>query len=199
MASKLSMEEPFVSAVDTGPLRVVDYLSLPEEDRRELIRGRYHVSPSPSTLHQIVVHLLGEALWRVARRTGGVVLVAPVDIVLAEHSVVQPDVVYIASGRREIVKEKVDGPPDLVVEVLSPQGGWRDRVEKLRLYAEAGVKEYWIADPVQRTFDFLVNVGGRYQVSLPVGGSYRSERLPEIEISLSDFWGEVDLRAPWRG
>ena len=116
------------------------------------------------------------------------------DVVLSEHSVVQPDLLYITSERRSIVKENVEGAPDLVVEVISPQSVRRDRVEKLRLYAEANVREYWVVDPVERTFGFFVNHDGTFHVAVPLDDQYQSEVLSEIRINLAEFWGEVDQR-----
>jgi Uma2 family endonuclease len=161
-----------------------------------LLHGRFYVSPSPSPLHQIVQFLLWEVLMREARKSGAVVLGAPMDTVLADHSVVQPDLLYISAERRHIVRERVEGAPDLVVEVLSSQTARRDRVEKLKLYAESGVKEYWIVDPVGRQIDFLVCRDGEFRVVLARDGWYQSEVLPEIRLDLVGLWREVDLRLP---
>lgn len=177
-----------------GPYRESDYFRLPDEPRCELLAGRFYVSPSPNVLHQIIVGLLWEILQSAARATGGVAIFAPMDVVLSENSVVQPDVLYITRSRRAIVREKVHGAPDLVVEVVSPGAARRDRVEKLRLYAEAGVREYWLCDPAARVIDFLVNRGGRYEVALAHADVYASAELPEVRIDLAEFWSEVDAR-----
>ncbi len=194
MSAEMRAYELYSPRSALGPHRANDYWKLPEDTRSELIYGRFYVSPSPTALHQIVSHLLGEFLWRVARRPGGVVLVAPMDVILAEHSIVQPDLLYVTPERRWIVKDKVEEAPDLVVEIVSTQAGRRDRVEKLRLYGEAGVKEYWIVDPVERTFEFLVCHEGTFQVALPLDDRYQSPALPELQINLCDFWGEIDAR-----
>lgn len=177
-----------------GPFRAQDYFRLPDEPRCELLAGRYYVSPSPNVLHQIVVTLIWEILHRAARATGGVAFVAPLDVVLSESSVVQPDVLYVSRSRRSIVREKVHGTPDLVVEVISAGAERRDRIEKLRLYAEAGVREYWICDPAARVIDFLVNRGGRFEVALARDDAYASAELPEILLDLAELWGEVAAR-----
>ena len=93
------------------------------------------------------------------------------------------------------MKRRVEGPPDLVVEIISGTAR-RDRVEKLDLYARYGVPEYWIVDPDSQVIEFLVNEGGRFVVQSPANDRYRSPRLPEVEIELSAFWREVDERLP---
>ena len=179
-----------------GPYRASDYWRLPDDVPCELIYGRFYVSPSPSPIHQIVVLLLSEVFLRAARISGGTVFVAPMDTLLADHSVVQPDVLYLTAERMGIVKRKVEGSPDVVAEIISPQSGRRDRSEKLRLYAEAGVREYWIVDPDLRSFEFLVNHEGKFQVAGAIDDRYRSEAFPEVQINLAEFWQEVDARLP---
>jgi Uma2 family endonuclease len=117
-------------------------------------------------------------LHEVAERTGGAVAIAPLDVTLADHSVVQPDVIYVSASRLEIVGDRIEGAPDLLVEVLSPGTSRRDRNEKLKLYAESGVREYWIVDAVERQIEFLVNDSGTFHVALPVDDRYRSAALP---------------------
>jgi Uma2 family endonuclease len=151
------------------------------------------VSPSPNVLHQIVVGTLFEILLASARNSGGTVLLSPMDVILSDDTILQPDLLYVSKARRSIVKERVEGPPDLVIEVIS-ESARRDRVEKLDLYARFGVAEYWIVDPDAQVFDFLVSDAGRFIVQSPVNERYQSPRLPEIEVHLADFWHEVDER-----
>lgn len=112
---------------------------------------------------------------------------------MADHSVVQRDVIYVSAERLPIVGERIEGVPDLLVEVLSPGTARRDRGEKLKLYAESGVPEYWILDAAERQIEFLVNRNGSFVVALPVDGVYRSQALPEVLLDLADFWGEVAI------
>ena len=118
--------------------------------------------------------------------------VALLDMILADHSVVQPDVIYLNAASRAIIGERLEGAPDLVVEVLSAGTTRRDRGEKLALYAETGIREYWIVDPAERQIEFLVNEGGRFVVALPAGAEYRSQALPELHLDLLALWREVD-------
>ena len=75
---------------------------------------------------------------------GGEALAAPMDVHLADHTVAQPDVLYVSPERQEILQTWIEGAPDLVVEVLSPSTARMDRLLKLNRYAEAGVREYWL-------------------------------------------------------
>ena len=196
MTVALLTEEPLAPPAELGPYRRADYLALPEEPRCELIYGRFFMSPSPSLRHQVVLLQLARRLHDIARSLGGLLLVAPMDVTLAEHSVVQPDLVYLRPESRKLVGERVEGAPDLLVEILSPGTARRDRVQKLGLYAEAGVKEYWLVDPREQQIEFLVNEGGRFVVALPSASEYRSRALPELRLDLEAFWAEVAAELP---
>lgn len=115
------------------------------------------------------------------------------DVVLSDDTVLQPNLLYIAKERAHIVKRRIEGPPDLVIEIISGTAR-RDRVEKLDLYAQYGVPEYWIVDPDSQVIEFLINESGRFVVQSPANDRYQSPRLPEVEIALSPFWREVEAR-----
>jgi Uma2 family endonuclease len=117
-------------------------------------------------------------------------------VTLAEHSIVQPDVIFISHERRQIARERIEGAPDLVVEVLSPATVGRDRGEKQQLYATAGVAEYWLVDPLTQQIEFLVREGDRFAVDLPEDGLYRSRVIPGLEIDLLSFWTAVSDMTP---
>jgi Uma2 family endonuclease len=175
-----------------GPHRAVDYFALPEGEPVELIYGRLVVSPSPNYAHQTVVALLTKWLLDIAIKTGGRMAPAPFDVELADHSIVQPDLVYVRKERRRVIQRHLTGPPDLAIEIISGSNARRDRVDKLALYAEFGVAEYWIVDPREQQFDFLVNRNGRFEVQPQRDDRYASPMLPELEIDLAAFWGEVN-------
>ncbi|HEX4495157.1 MAG TPA: Uma2 family endonuclease [Thermoanaerobaculia bacterium] len=194
MAVALLKEPPLSPDSGLGPYRRADYEALPDEPRCELIFGRFYLSPSPSLLHQTVLILLLRCLDDIAMKTGGRLFVAPLDVHLMDHSVVQPDLLYVSAARREILRERIEGAPDLVVEILSPGTARRDRGQKLALYADSGVREYWIVDALERQIEFLVNENGRFVVAMPLGDEYRSGVLPEIHLDLSVLWKNVDER-----
>ena len=181
-------DTPHATRWELGPYREADYLELPEQPRCELLYGRLPVTPAPSLRHQDVVGLVYELVVHFARRVGGRAFVSPVDVVLAEHSIVQPDVVYVGPDRKGILSQRVEGAPDLVVEILSPGTARRDLGEKMRLYAESGIAEYWIVDPILETFEFLENTPAGFHVRLPEGAVYRSAAIPGLELDLEAFW-----------
>jgi Uma2 family endonuclease len=84
---------------------------------------------------------------------------------------VQPDIIFISIDRLEIItKKRIEGVPDLVIEILSPGSVGYDRRTKYDLYAEAGVREYWIVDPANCTADVFVLRG---RVYVPFGNFTR--------------------------
>jgi Uma2 family endonuclease len=188
MAVAYETETPHATRSELGPYREADYLELPEQPRCELLYGRLPLTPAPSLLHQDVVGLVYRLLADFAGRAGGRAFVSPVDVVLAEHSIVQPDVIYVGPDRAGILSQRVEGAPHLVVEILSPGTARRDLGEKLRLYAESGVVEYWVVDPTLETFEFLENTPTGFRVRLPEGAVYRSAAIPGLELDLEAFW-----------
>jgi len=146
---------------------------------------------------------LSEILLKAVRQGGGRACASPIDVVLSDHTILQPDLIYVSKSRRGIVKRRVEGAPgivkrrvegapDLVIEILSESNSRRDRVDKLNLYAEHGVAEYWIVDPDERQFDFLINREGRFEIQPQRDDCYQSPLLPEVRIELADFWAEVE-------
>lgn len=175
-----------------GPYRRADYAVLPDEPRCELIFGRFYLSPSPIPLHQYLVTHLWRLLADVAERTGGMALVAPMDVHLADHSVVQPDILYISRRNRSIIQNWIEGPPDLVVEILSRSTASRDQIHKLSLYAQSGIPEYWIVDPRRRLITLLVLRDGYYTVQSPETGKWTSPTTPEVELDSDALWDAVE-------
>lgn len=193
MQTEITTAEPLTPHTEAGPYRVEQYFDLSDDERYELIYGRLYVAPSPNIRHQTIIGLLLELFYQIARKTGARVYVAPTDVVLSDNSVVQPDVVYISPERRSIIQRHIAGTPDLLVEVLSPGTARRDRSEKLRLYAEVGVREYWIVDPLSEHIEFLINEGGVFKVTLAENDRYASTVFSEIQIDLAAFWRDVTL------
>ena len=122
----------------------------PDDGRRyELYDGEVYVIPSPLLIHQMVAARLYDALRDYVRTHGGIVLFAPLDIVLTEHDVVQPDLLLFTRDREHLLalRKVTRVPPDLAVEILSPSTARNDRGRKRQLLARHGVREYWLVDP----------------------------------------------------
>ena len=133
-----------------------DYLRLPDDGKRyEVIRGVLYVAASPNYDHQYTVIQLAAQLLGFVQANGlGIVLTAPFDIILPEGiaTPVEPDLLFI---RKENQPRRGDanfrGVPDLLVEVLSPSNRHYDRKIKFAAYRDAGVQEFWLADPLVRS------------------------------------------------
>ncbi len=144
-----------------------DYTNLPPDDfHYQLIEGELIMTPAPNVIHQIVKSNIEKNLRNfVEENELGLVLDAPCDVVLDEHNVLQPDIFFISKERQKIITEdNIQGAPDLVVEVLSPNTAYYDLVEKKALYARFGVREYWIADPKLQWIEIYVLQDKNYRL-----------------------------------
>ena len=135
-----------------------DYLKIPDEERYELIEGELYMVPAPDFSHQIISRNIEFLLWDfVKKHSLGIVVDAPVDVVLTPEDVLQPDILFISNERRHIItKKNVNGAPDLVIEILSPSTQERDKIVKRGLYARHGVREYWIVDPEAKKVEVMI-------------------------------------------
>jgi Uma2 family endonuclease len=136
----------------------------PDDGRRyELYEGEPIVVPSPNIRHQIVVSNLNAVLRVYARRTGGLALVAPLDVVLSKYDVLEPDVVYFGPAKRArlVLTEPAYVVPDLAIEVLSRSTEARDRGRKMVVLARYRLPEYWLADPAAQIVEVYVLQAGQ--------------------------------------
>lgn len=146
-------------------MTTIEYLQTPETVvPRELAFGVMRVADSPVVRHQRVVRDLTIVLTAFAReRRLGEVLPAPMDVILDRDRglVVQPDLLFVSSAREEIVGDKILGPPDLVVEVLSPRPRIGELGERVEWFARYGVRECWLVDIVRKQMVVLTFDAGR--------------------------------------
>ncbi len=152
---------------------VKDYMSIQDDKRYELLEGELVMVPSPSVQHQRILKRLLYALdGFVSERQLGEVVIAPCDVVLSDHDVLQPDILFISKDRGYIIAPgNIRGAPDLVVEILSPSTEQRDRTVKSTIYARYGVREYWLVSPAEHTVEVLTLGAEGYATS----GIYRAE------------------------
>ena len=184
--------------VEVSPKLTYDqFRQLPDDGKRyELVRGEVHVTPSPTTKHQIVLYRLVTSLdVYLLKNPLGRLLFAPLDVRLSGETAVQPDLIFVSKAHAAIIQEDyIRGTPDLVVEILSPSTTAHDRTTKLPLYAEAGVGEMWIVDPQAKTIEILNLQGNKYLVEAALAGSraLTSTCFPGWELplrNLFDFQG----------
>lgn len=120
-----------------------------------------HMSLTPRPIHQLIVMEVIAVLRRMV--PDGRVITAPMDVQIGPHTL-QPDVFWASAGGQCVIGEtRFIGPPDLVVEVVSPGNATHDRITKHAIYEQQGVREYWIIDPNERYLDVFVLVEGAYR------------------------------------
>ena len=170
-----------------------DYCLLPNDSNRyEILDGELSVTPAPRTRHQIISSHLHRILANhiVANQLGDI-YAAPTDLILAPTTVVQPGLIFIGNDRRPIVTERaVEGPPTLVIEILSPTTHRIDRVTKAQLYAKHNVPNYWLIDPDQRTLEAYELLLDDYDLAASARDAdvFAPSLFPGLSIQLSDLW-----------
>lgn len=172
-------------------LDYTDYAQIPPDGKRwELLDGDPYVTPAPSPAHQRVSKLLQRQLEAHFEARGlGEVFDAPIDVILTPHDVVQPDLVVV-TDRAQISERGIEGPPALVVEVLSPSTETHDRTVKARRCAALGVRHYWVVDPAARRLECYRERAGEYALVVQSEGNERvtHEDWPGRTLSLADLW-----------
>lgn len=170
-----------------------DLLYLPEDGKRhEIIDGEHYVTPAPAPLHQRLVSRLDRTLgvWIDEQRLGEL-FVAPLDVRFSEFDVVEPDLVFLSRERRDRLGERfLEGPPDLVIEILSDSTRRADEVTKRHLYERYGVGEYWIVDPLLESAKvYRLGGDGRYvrvaEPSVENGGAFESPLFPGFSLPVA--------------
>lgn len=171
-----------------------DYTLMPEDKRCELIEGEFFMTPSPTSVHQLAsIRLEHHLSEHVQRKKLGLVLNAPMDVVLSDEDVVQPDIIFISNERKGILtKENIRGAPDLLVEILSPSNAKRDLVIKKKIYAKFAVREYWIVDPEAKTAEVMTWTENGFKTIqvYPENGTLRSEIIPEFSFPVATLFEE---------
>jgi len=179
----------------TKKLTYQDYLELPEEPgyRFEILEGMLIKDPSPNVIHQRVsrrLHrILEDYFWEIDPE--GEIFNAPLDVTFHDITVVQPDLFYVSEAQKQIVKDaRIDGPPTLVVEILSPSSTRKDRLQKLRIYQGVQVQHYWLVNPEEKTLECFSLQNGVYAL-VAAGMEEDVVEHPSftgLSIALKDLW-----------
>lgn len=172
-----------------------DYVKLPDDGKRyEIIDGELFVNPAPVPRHQLVVLNIGSAFLLYFRQHGGGrVVISPIDVLLGEENIVQPDVIVITDARMAILGEKnIQGAPDLAVEVLSESSRRHDEIRKRKLYERGGVDEYWVVDAELELVKIYRRTGEEFtrvaEISTETGGTITSPLLPGFALPIGDVF-----------
>ncbi|HUP21337.1 MAG TPA: Uma2 family endonuclease, partial [Thermoanaerobaculia bacterium] len=172
-----------------------EFSRLPSEGstRYEVIDGELAVTPAPSLRHQRIVMDLGTLLNTFVRDHGlGEVYPGPVDVLFAEGDYFEPDLVFVRKDRLGLLSDRgIEGPPDLVIEIISPATAHRDRGVKLDRYRHFGVAEYWVVDPEAASIEVWAMAAGEEE-PVVIGPTdtlhWRPSGEPTLEIRLAELF-----------
>ena len=169
-----------------------DYLRIEDDNRYEIYRGELIMVAAPSSWHQRFSRNLEFLMWSYVKEKGlGEVFYAPIDVILAEDEVYQPDIVFVSKGRADIVKERgIFGAPDLVVEIISPSTALYDTMDKREVYENHGIAEFWVVNPDERAIEIFVlkeNVYKRHSYARKEG-QVASAVIEGLTVNLKDVF-----------
>ncbi len=182
-----------VSIIEKGQKSRWDYAAYasipPDGMRHEIIDGGHFVNPTPNLYHQEISRHIKFQLYSQIELSGlGKVINAPVDLQLTNHDIVQPDLVVVTLERKQILTPtKIQGVPDLVIEILSPSNPDHDLKIKRKLYEDSGIAEYWIVLPDEHHVLQLVLSAGRYSESIETK-SITMKVPPHATVDLTRVW-----------
>jgi Uma2 family endonuclease len=170
-----------------------DYAALPDDGcRHELHEGELSVTPAPGLDHQETLGNLFVILRNHVNAGGlGKVLFAPVDCILENVTVVQPDLVFVETARLWVMSGRgIEGPPTLAVEVISPSTAGVDRRRKFQMYARYAVPYYWIVDPPTKTIEAHQLTLGLYRDAGTLSGTTMVSLppFPDLILDPREIW-----------
>ena len=176
-------------------IKVADFLEMEVEPGfiYELIDGEIVKKSAPSPKHQKASGKLFRVLSAfVEQKQLGEVLYAPLDVFLGEYNSLQPDLLFVAKAREEIITDNgVEGAPDLIIEILSPSTMKNDRGDKMKIYRQHQVREYWIVDPKNQSIEVYQLQNNEYDLaSFAVEeGEITSQVLEGFSLNVKGLFG----------
>lgn len=172
---------------DAVKLTYQDYLQYPDDGKHhEIIDGEHYMTAAPFFSHQYYLKKIVHQMENYLNKTNqGIVLFAPLDVILSDYDVVQPDILYVSKDNYPVIKEKgVFGTPDLVVEILSASTEQRDKKLKMDLYARYGIPGYWIVDPNEKLVFQYIFKENRYFRNSVCDKKLTSVVIPGLTLDL---------------
>lgn len=194
MTVTVTAQPPFEKTLPAATVTYEEFLEWADEDTyAEWVDGEIELMSPASLPHQNLSGFLSAIMRAYAEdHDAGLVLTARFQMKLASvRRGREPDLLFVAkSNLARLAHTFLDGPADLVIEIVSPESLLRDRGAKYGEYEAAGVQEYWILEPETRRADFFVlDAEGRYQRALPdADGPYRSAVLPDFWVNVGWLW-----------
>lgn len=170
-----------------GTTTFIEFCELIREDQKaDLLDGVIHLASPESLEHNELLCWLTVVLGQfILERKLGRLTVNKVAFRLSDSTAPEPDLAFVASERLDRLKRGyVDGPPDLAIEIISPESADRDYEVKRNRYEEAGVREYWIIDPLDSSVVFLVHEGGSFVEKFPLDHIYESSVLTGLRLDV---------------
>jgi len=159
---------------------IEDYLLLEESAPFQLIQNDLIMSPAPTSNHQIISGRILQLMMNFLDNINdnNFVVASPIDVIFDGDNAFQPDIVYVSSARRaEIVKDRIEGAPDMVIEILSPSNAYYDLRQKKQVYEKYGVKEYIIVDPIEESAELYLLDNAVYRLQQK---AFKTETLSSI-------------------
>lgn len=168
------------------------YLALPESNYLvELSDGELiMMSPATETHQRVLMALFLKMHAFIEAEKLGTIRFAPLPVRLWPDKIRKPDILFVSNEHADRIGEKFYGPPDLVVEVVSPSTRHADRVEKFTEYAAAGIPEYWLVDPEDQTVEVFTLQERAYvlEIKVELGESARSQVLEGFSVPVDEVF-----------
>lgn len=186
------MLDLLLSPAPAARMSYEEFLAWADEDTlAEWVNGEVVMTSPASLRHQGLGRFLAQIVGiYVEEHDLGVLITAPFQMRLAASGR-EPDLLFVAATHRHRLRDTyLDGPADLVVEIISPESVGRDRGDKFYEYEAAGIPEYWLLDPQARRAEFYqLDAAGVYQLTAPdQEGIYRSAVVPGFLLRVSWLW-----------
>jgi len=184
-----------MQTAEAGLRTVADYMQMPDDGTRyELIDGELLMAPAPNRYHQQILGNLFLVLGNYVRKKRlGKLYFAPFDVILDEHNVLQPDIIFFSNARASaLTKAGATGAPDLAIEIISPGAEKRDRELKRKVFARSRVEELWLVLPDKKRIDVYRLAENPERPRLTVSGSdeFESKLFPGLTIAVAEVFAD---------